>query len=92
MDDSDLARTWTVAEAKARLSEILRLAEEQGPQRIGIRRPFVIVSERLWREKAPAREPLGRWLIENVPRGLNLEPPRERASRREIPFTSDDAG
>ena len=30
-----LNRTWTVAEAKARLSEILRLAEEEGPQRIG---------------------------------------------------------
>ena len=24
-------RTWTVAEAKARLSEILRFAEEEGP-------------------------------------------------------------
>ncbi len=30
-------RVWTVAEAKARLSEILRLAEEEGPQRIGAR-------------------------------------------------------
>ena len=28
-------RVWTVAEAKARLSEVLRLAEEEGPQRIG---------------------------------------------------------
>ena len=26
-----LKRIWTVAEAKARLSEILRLAEEEGP-------------------------------------------------------------
>ena len=32
---------WTVAEAKARLSEILRLAEEEGPQRIGVRNSFV---------------------------------------------------
>ncbi len=36
-------RVWTVAEAKARLSEILRLAESEGPQRIGTRRPFVVV-------------------------------------------------
>ena len=28
-------KIWTVAEAKARLSEILRLASEEGPQRIG---------------------------------------------------------
>ena len=34
-------RAWTVAEAKARLSEILRRAEEEGPQRIGTRKEFV---------------------------------------------------
>ncbi|WP_419942842.1 type II toxin-antitoxin system prevent-host-death family antitoxin [Candidatus Palauibacter sp.] len=90
MDTHGFARTWTVAEAKARLSEILRLADEQGPQRIGVRRAFVVVSERMWREKAPGREPLGRWLVDNVPRGLNLDIPRERGSRREIPFASDD--
>ena len=47
VDTHGFARTWTVAEAKARLSEILRLADEQGPQRIGVRRAFVVVSERL---------------------------------------------
>lgn len=31
-------RVWTVAEAKARLSEVLRLAEEEGLQHIGARR------------------------------------------------------
>ena len=39
-------REWTVAEAKARLSEVLRLAEEEGPQRIGVRKPFVVVPGR----------------------------------------------
>jgi prevent-host-death family protein len=81
---------WTVAEAKARLSEILRLAEEEGPQRIGVRRSFVVMSERTWREQTPVRQPLGRWLVEHVPRGLNVEIPRERASNRGIPFASDD--
>ena len=33
-------KTWTVAEAKARLSEILRLASEEGPQRIGTKTPM----------------------------------------------------
>ena len=42
-------RVWTVAEAQARLSEILRLAEEEGPQRIGRRRPFIVVPEKVWR-------------------------------------------
>ena len=83
-EESGPDRVWRVAEAKARLSEILRLAEEEGPQRIGRRKPFVVVPERLWRERsapAPAasRMPLGRWLVENMPRGTNLEiPPRAR--------------
>ncbi len=35
---------------------------------------------------APApRTPLGQWLVENVPRGANLEAP-DRRSNREIPF------
>lgn len=92
LETSGFTRTWTVAEAKARLSEILRRANEQGPQRIGVRRSFVVVPERLWREKNSAREPLGRWLIENIPRGLSLEIPRERESRRQTPFAGDDPG
>ena len=30
-------RVWTVAEAKARLSEVLRRSADEGPQRIGAR-------------------------------------------------------
>ena len=91
-------RVWRVAEAKARLPEILRLAEEEGPQRIGRRKPFVVVPERAWRERAAApRKPLGQWLVENMPRGIELElPDRSREpSHREIPFvdwTDDDGG
>lgn len=95
-EESGPDRVWRVAEAKARLSEILRLAEEEGPQRIGRRKPFVVVPERLWAERAaPARKPLGQWLIENMPRGIELEIPRERESNRPIPFVDwdeDDPG
>ena len=84
-------RVWTVADAKARLSEILRLAEEEGPQRIGTRRPFVVVPERVWEARAPSRPPLGRWLVDNLPRGVNLDIPDRRESRREIPFRDEDA-
>ena len=81
---------WTIARAKARLSEILRLSEEEGPQRIGTRKTFVVVPERVWREReAPPRKPLGQWLIENVPRGTNLAVP-DRSSNREIPFIHDE--
>ena len=85
------SRVWTVADAKARLSEILRLAEEEGPQRIGTRRPFVVVPERVWEARSPSRPPLGRWLVDNIPRGANIEIPAHRESRREIPFRDEDA-
>lgn len=93
MDRYISQRTWTVAEAKAKLSEVLRLAEEEGPQRIGLRRPFVVLPEREWREISPPEKPLGQWLIENMPRGTNLEIPNRHAeSHREIPFADwDDA-
>ena len=42
MPNVENKRVWTVAEAKARLSETLRLAEEEGPQRIGTRKSFVV--------------------------------------------------
>ena len=88
MKGPDARRVWTVAEAKARLSEILRLAESEGPQQIGIRSPCVVVPADAWYQKSSPRKPLGQWLIENVPRGANLEIPRDRDSRREIPFSS----
>ena len=91
-------RAWTIAETKARLPEILRLAEREGPQRIGARNAFVIVPERLWRERAqpepapaeppsaePDRMPMGQWLVANFPRIGGLELPSRR-SNRAIPF------
>jgi len=38
-------KTWTIAEAKARLSDLLRLAREDGPQYIGTKKSFVVISE-----------------------------------------------
>ena len=92
LQQPDSRSAWTITEAKARLSEILRLAESEGPQRIGTRRPFVVVPERVWREhEAPTRKPLGQWLIEDMTRGADLEiPGRGDTSRREIPFSDWD--
>lgn len=91
MRDPGDRRVWTVAEAKARLSEILRLAESEGPQQIGIRNPCIVVPAEAWYAKSPQRKPLGQWLVENTPRGVNLEIPRDRASQREIPFVHGDS-
>ena len=86
-DPSTPRRVWTIAEAKARLSEILRLAETEGPQRIGARKPFVVVPERVWRDRESPRQPMGAWLVENMPRGFDdLELPDRNEPEREIPF------
>lgn len=36
------------------------------------------------------RLPLGQWLVENMPRGTNLEIDASRKSNRKIPFIDDD--
>ena len=89
MQHSKRQHVWTVAEAKARLSEILRLAEIEGPQTIGTRRPFVVVPAEAWYAKSPPRKPLGQWLVENMPRGIELEIP-DRSSNRKIPFVDEE--
>lgn len=52
------------------------------------------VAEYLARREAPPpageRLPLGQWLIENMPRGTNLEIDASRKSNRKIPFIDDD--
>ncbi len=81
-------KTWTVAEAKARLSEILRLASEEGPQRIGTKTPYVVVPEEEWLKRAEPRIPLGQWLVENLPRGYDdLELPDRAEPERPPPFS-----
>ena len=93
------SKIWTVAEAKARLSEILRFSEEEGPQRIGTRKSFVVVPESVWKgrngeagpekkeEDSAPRKPLGQWLVENMPCGTDLEiPDRKMDKDRPIPF------
>jgi hypothetical protein len=83
-------RTWTVAEAKAQLSKILKLSETQGPQHIGVHKRFVVIPEAIWLEHQPPRRiPLGAWLVKNSPRGANLVPP-DRRSRRNVPINDGD--
>ncbi len=90
MNVSKTQRVWTVSEAKAKLSEILRLAETEGPQRIGVRRSFILVPSDLWQVKESSKKPMGQWLLENMPRGTNLPVPDRREPGREIPFIDEN--
>ena len=90
-EPTDSQRTWTIAEAKARLSEILRLAQEEGPQQIGRRNTFVVVPKSEWDRRSTPQKPLGQWLVENAPRGIELElPDRKNEPEREIPFQTEE--
>lgn len=79
-------RTWTITEAKARLSELLRLAQEEGPQYIGTKKSFVVISEEEWLTLKRPKKPLGLWLVENMPKIGELELPDRNEPDREIPF------
>jgi prevent-host-death family protein len=78
-----MADTWTVQEAKAQLSELLRRARAGEPQRIGVTDACVVVSEKDWAALHPSD--LGAWLVESAPRGEDITLP-PRGSRRGDPF------
>ena len=76
--------TWTVQDAKAQLSELLRRARAGEPQRIGVTDDAcVVVSAKEWEALHPSA--LGKWLVESAPRGDDLELPT-RGSHRSDPF------
>lgn len=84
-------RVWTVSDAKARLSEILRRSETNGPQRIGTLRRYVVMPEDDWRALASAapKPSLGQFILHHMPRLDDLEPPRREGPPRPIPFADE---
>lgn len=89
---TEAAKVWTVAEAKSRLSEVLRLSEEEGPQRIGTRQSYIVVPESVWRKmtgEGSPRPPMGHWLLHHMPRGEELALPSRTEKPREIPFVDE---
>ncbi len=85
--------TWTVREAKSRLSEVLRCARKNGPQFIGTRDPCVVVSREEWEAHAKPKERLSSWLLNHSPGVDGLEtPPRGASDSRSLPFSEGDSG
>lgn len=84
-------KIWTVAEAKSRLSEVLRCATEEGPQQIGKQRPHVVVPLAAWLAQADQGPSLGPWLVKNAPRGYDdFKLPGRSDGDRETPFADAD--
>lgn len=76
---------WTIAEAKAKLSEVLRLANTS-PQYVGTKKPYVIVSAEQWEKINAPAQPMGQWLIKNMAGAGELELPDRQEPDRETPF------
>ena len=82
-------RVWSVADAQANLEEVLRLSETEGPQYIDAGKTFAVEPVKDGEQQQEQRLPLGRWLVENMPRGTNLVVPEDRGSKRIIPFNDE---
>ena len=80
---------WTVQDAKAQLSEVLRRARAGETQRIGMaEEACVVISVKTWEALNPSA--LGSWLVDNAPLGEDLELPA-RHSHRTDPLESSQA-
>jgi prevent-host-death family protein len=69
-------QTWTVAEAKAKLSELLERARSEGPQKITKhgRTTAVVVAAEEWERKAQRKGNLAEFLAASPMRRLGLKP------------------
>lgn len=77
---------WTVADAKARFSEVLERAETHGPQTITRRgrKAVIIVSAREWERKTRRRGTLADFFAGSPLRGAQLELSRVPAGVRKV--------
>jgi prevent-host-death family protein len=68
-------QTWTVAEAKAKFSELLDKAKSEGPQRITKhgRTAAVVVAAEEWERKAERRGNLAEFLGSSPLRGSGIK-------------------
>jgi prevent-host-death family protein len=80
------AGTWTVAEAKAKFSEVVDKARVNGPQTItkNGRTAVVVVSAEEWERKTHRPGNLAEFFAESPLRGSGLEAPRTTDGPREV--------
>lgn len=82
----DREREWSVAEAKAQLSELLHRVDVVGPQVITRRgtKVAVVLSMAEWHRKTSRAGSLADFFARSPLAGSELEVPRVRAALREI--------
>ncbi|MFI4891035.1 MAG: type II toxin-antitoxin system prevent-host-death family antitoxin [Steroidobacterales bacterium] len=76
--------TWTVAEAKAKFSEVIDQAQAQGPQTItrNGRQAVVVVAVQEWERKTKRSGNLAEFFATSPLRGSKLKPRRSKDGLR----------
>ncbi len=79
-------KPWTVAQAKAKLSEVIDRAVDQGPQTITRhgRDTVVVVSAQEWEQKTRRKGSLADFFAESPLRNSGLVIRRDRSKPRDI--------
>jgi prevent-host-death family protein len=79
-------RTWTVAQAKAKFSEVIDKARNSGPQTItkNGRTAVVVVSAEEWERKTHRPGNLAAFFAESPLRGSGLDAPRTKDGPRKV--------
>lgn len=77
---------WSVAEAKAKFSEVIDKAQSDGPQTItkNGRKAAVIVSAEEWERKTKRKGTLAEFLLASPLRGSGIEVKRLRGHLRKV--------
>jgi prevent-host-death family protein len=78
--------TWSVAEAKAKLSEVIDKAHSDGPQAItkNGKKTVVVVSADEWERKTKRKGTLAEFLLASPLRGSGIEIKRLRGRLRKV--------
>ncbi len=77
---------WTVAEAKAKFSEVIERAQSDGPQTItrNGRKAAVVVNAEEWERKTKRRGSLAEFFASSPLRGSGLQVKRVRGGARKV--------
>jgi antitoxin Phd len=81
-----VARRWQLQEAKARLSEVVKTAERQGPQEITVhgKATAILLSKRAYDRLARPRSPFVEFLRRSPLAGVELRLDRDRTGDRDL--------
>ncbi len=80
------AKKWTIAEAKAKFSELVETARQEGPQTVtkNGRKAGVIVSAEEWERKASRSGDLASFFADSPLRGSGLKTSRKKDGPRKV--------